>query len=103
MAKKTVYSCAYLRVDLTCPWVKWSNDPNVIREQWLTAARDMKKSIERHCDVESVTIEANTDDVCQFCGRDWTEDNTVYNGGCCNKDEQDYQESISFAAAQEGE
>ena len=86
MAKKTIYNCAYLRVDLVHP-KSWINAGFCMtRDRWLDTANDMKRLIERHCDVESVTIEADTEDVCEFCGYNWTEGDSLHNGGCCEKD-----------------
>ena len=81
MAKKTVYNCAYLRVDLIEPYP-------ADRKHWLREAEEVLKSIKRHCDVESVTIEADAEYVCGFCGYNWGEESDSYNGGCCNEDQQ---------------
>lgn len=45
-------------------------------------------SIKRHVDdVASVEIDFDLNYVCEHCGSCWTEDSTVYNGGCCDADE----------------
>lgn len=96
MAKKTSYKCAWLRVDLCAPY-KYD------RLEWRREAEITLKQIKRHCDVESITIEADIDVVCSFCGDFWTEESGEYNGGCCDKDEQDFQQKLSHASTKEGE
>lgn len=35
-----------------------------------------------------VSVEWDIAKVCEHCGSDWTEDSTVYNGGCCSRDDE---------------
>lgn len=105
MAKKTIYNRAYLRVNLIRPCEANKSDAELhfASEPWLSAAREAKRSVEQHCDVESVTIYAETELVCSFCGDSWTEESSEYNSGCCDKDEQDFQQKLSHASTKEGE
>ena len=54
------------------------------------AARSIMAEIKRHVDdVESMEIvEEFNECVCEFCGAEWTEKSDNYNGGCCDKDEE---------------
>ena len=48
---------------------------------------NMIPQIKRHIDdIQCVSIECDSADFCSFCGRKWTEESTIFNGGCCNKD-----------------
>jgi len=83
MGKKTLYNGAYVRVNVDRPFGR------VIKpKDWHTVAKDLEKDILRHCDgIESSSVEFDTDDVCEFCGYDWTEkDDSPHNGGCCDED-----------------
>lgn len=45
--------------------------------------------IKRHADnVGSVYVEFDQQHVCEHCGWKWTEESDTYNGGCCDKDEE---------------
>lgn len=45
------------------------------------------KQVERHIDdVQCVYTDCVKEDVCEFCGSSWTEDDDTFNGGCCDKD-----------------
>ena len=82
MGKKTLYHGISVVVDIERPFGR-NLEPN----DWYRAAKDVQEQIERHCDgVESCSIEFNNEDVCEFCGYDWTEGDSPYNGGCCEED-----------------
>ena len=79
MAKTKVVSDMYIRID---PSKSYSWDPDL---------GDMVKSIIRHvdgCSKDNVDIITEHKSVCSFCGAKWTEDDVSYNGGCCDKDEE---------------
>jgi len=43
--------------------------------------------VKRHAgDVGLAYVEAETEPVCEYCGRQWTESCTAFNGGCCDED-----------------
>lgn len=93
MAKKEIYNCAYLEVAIERP--AWSDGElrrlpsfrKINPKQWISAAKDVADQIKRHVDgVSSITIEPDTDEVCEFCGYNWTEGDSPHNGGCCEKD-----------------
>jgi hypothetical protein len=53
-----------------------------------SACQAMRTAIRRHVDgVSTVTILSSDASHCSFCGSRWTEDDTAYNGGCCDRDE----------------
>ncbi len=83
MAKKTIYNCAYLKVEVDRPGF-YSKQPG--REDWRRVAEDLSTQIKRHCDgVTSVSIEHDVDEVCEFCGWPWTEKSDTHNE-CCAED-----------------
>ena len=55
-------------------------------EEELALCREIEQEIIRHVDGTSsgyITIEYDTDDICEHCGWTWTEGNSPHNGGCC--------------------
>ncbi len=57
------------------------------RKEYLRRCEEIIQDIRRHVDnVGHVHIDIDTEDVCQFCERPWTEDSTEFNAGCCEKD-----------------
>lgn len=49
---------------------------------------EIANAIKRHVDnVYSAEVKFDKGYVCGHCGKDWTEDSTEYNGGCCDADE----------------
>lgn len=52
---------------------------------------DMKRHVDN---IGSVHIEYDQEEVCEHCGSSWTEDNSLYNGGCCEEDEAAEQARI---------
>ena len=57
---------------------------------WSPSLDDIRKSILRHVDgvtKNEVYIVVEQNPVCSFCGDKWTESSTLYNGGCCDRDE----------------
>jgi len=85
-----IYNFTFLRVELDKPF-PYLRKATV--KDGIVAARDLKESIKRHCDgFDSIDIEHDFDEVCEFCGSSWTEDSDTYNGGCCERDsEQELQ------------
>jgi len=84
MAKKEIFNCAYLEVAIERPFTSTAPSP----EHWVAAAQDVVAQIKRHVDgVSHININDDIDEVCEFCLCGWTEDNDLYNGGCCDKDE----------------
>ena len=82
MARKTLYNGAYVRVNVDRPLRR-----DVTPRDWHDAAKDLQEDILRHCDgIDSSSLEFDTDDVCEFCGYDWTEGDSPHNGGCCDED-----------------
>ena len=74
------------------------NDPSKAPNFVLGIKRIMAE-IKRHVDdVRSVSIQADSENVCGYCERRWTEKSKDYNGGCCDMDE-DAHEAIIRAAA----
>ena len=64
-------------------------DAEIIRE-----CEDMIIQVKRHVDnVSSVRIVWDDAGTCSFCGATWTEPEDTYNGGCCEKDEENNPET----------
>ena len=58
---------------------------------WDATLKEIRAGILRHvdgCTAENVSIVTEIKWVCSFCGAKWTEEDEDYNGGCCDKDEQ---------------
>lgn len=69
--------------------------PNVYRCYGLVVAdakevcEQIVEQVRRHVDdVAIVQIISDDAIVCEFCGNRWTEDDTLYNGGCCDEDQK---------------
>lgn len=68
--------------------------------EWESACKAIAEQIRHHVDGlpsehgRGVSIEWETSSVCEYCGSDWTEESTEYNGGCCAKDEPPPSEEI---------
>lgn len=82
--KKTEVSDAYIRVEAKgMPYFR-PRDPMATL---LSDLSEIEDQILRHVDnVASVDIIKEYSDSCSYCGWVWTEDNDVYNGGCCAAD-----------------
>jgi len=53
----------------------------------LEICDNILKQVRRHVDdVATTYIVYDTNVYCSYCGKKWTEDDTNYNGGCCDKD-----------------
>ena len=60
-----------------------------IEADYLDRCKEIADAIKRHADnVGWVDIEYDQPYVCEYCGNKWTEDSNTYNGGCCDKDEE---------------
>lgn len=50
--------------------------------------KQILEQVRRHVDsIGCAGVACDKIGVCEFCGSKWTEDGTIYNGGCCDKDE----------------
>mgnify|MGYP007083421802 CR=1 FL=1 len=70
------------------------------RTQYRERAHEVAAQIKRHVDnVGVVSVEFDTEATCEHCGAIWTEGDSKYNGGCCDKDvaEQDASEVAGAA------
>ena len=54
----------------------------------LSAARTLEDEIKRHCDQEGTQVDFDNLSECEYCGSPWSEKSDIYNGGCCDKDEE---------------
>jgi len=54
----------------------------------------LDSEIKRHCDLENTSefpiYDPITQEVCSYCGAQWTEGDSSNNGGCCPKDAEVY-------------
>jgi hypothetical protein len=56
----------------------------------LTLCKEIVSNINRHVDnIGSVSVIHDIEKECEFCGSIWTEDSDIYNGGCCDEDEDE--------------
>ncbi len=82
MPRNITYIGAFVKAYVQRPFGKEVN-PN----RWHREAKALEAEIKRHCDnFISTEIEFDTEESCEFCGCDWTEDDKSYNGGCCDED-----------------
>ena len=73
-------------------------DPVKRAAAYRDACNEIAAQIKRHVDeVGHVSVEFDQEPICQHCGSRWTEKSDAYNGGCCDKDEDEHQ--IDVAAA----
>ena len=87
MPKKNVISDVYVRVEVEEPWLIKNKTPEEILKQKADTAQSVARSIERHIDgYENAYVEEDRMEVCSYCGKQWTEDDSNFNGGCCDKD-----------------
>lgn len=57
-------------------------------EKLRRRCEEIRTAIKRHIDdVSDCYVICDRSHVCEHCGAKWTERDTVYNGGCCDKDE----------------
>lgn len=77
----------------------WSYRPRT-PAQLRSDCVELVKSIKRHVDdVESCYVDEVYEDQCEFCGDKWTESSRKYNGGCCDKDEENNPENAATTQA----
>ncbi len=87
MPKKLFYNGAYVRVNVDRPFGR-----EVTPRHWHDAAADLLNDIKRHCDgIESLSVEFDTEELCEFCGSAWTEVSNTHNE-CCEKDALAHEE-----------
>ena len=72
----------YVRVEVD---VRFRQDPVPTRGECEGIAKDVRRHVD---DVARAFVVDETEDACEFCGSKWTEDSASYNGGCCDKDEE---------------
>jgi hypothetical protein len=57
-------------------------------KDYISRCEEIARQAKRHCDdVDSAEVSFDQESVCSHCGHLWTEESTVYNGGCCEADE----------------
>lgn len=57
-------------------------------KQYIEACEYIALQVKRHIDnVYDVSVEFDTEHVCEYCGAEWSEADKDYNGGCCNEDQ----------------
>lgn len=102
MGKKAEFEDAHIRVDireyqflLPRTW----KERQARREQELRdVGQEILDGIARHVDgVAGAYLVVETTDLCEFCGRDWTEGDSPHNGGCCEQDIELMEQSEEVA------
>lgn len=63
-------------------------DKNKRGQMYVELCEDIAKEIKRHVNsIGSIHVIPETEEVCSYCGADWTEPkDSPHNGGCCSKD-----------------
>lgn len=70
-------------------------------EEAISACEEIAEQIRRHVDGlpsrrdRGVSVEWDSQTVCEHCGAKWTEESATYNGGCCSKDEENNPEQTN--------
>jgi len=81
--KETVVTEYFVRVE---PYVYTKKDGQVEAER--RECESIILEIKRHVDdVRTAELCCEEENLCSFCGYNWTEDSDTYNGGCCDEDE----------------
>ena len=58
--------------------------------RYRDACDSLVREVKRHIDgVESVYVDCDTNHTCDHCGYCWSGKNSDYNGGCCEKDQEE--------------
>lgn len=66
-----------------------AEDHDRLMQELRSRAETIVEQAMRHVDgIGEIEIETETEAECEFCGYRWTEDDPDYNGGCCERDEQ---------------
>lgn len=75
-------------------------DPAISERMYRDRCNDIAEQVRRHVDeVGSVDVEFDTQDVCEHCGREWTESSPAYNGGCCDQDQSAEDQRVTAGGA----
>ncbi len=73
--------------DRTWRVVVYIREPLAWEGDAMARAKLVEKQINRHIDhVENTSLDV--DSICEYCLSKWSEESPVYNGGCCDKDEE---------------
>ena len=60
-----------------------------VRDEYKSEGERIIAEIRRHVDDCSCEYIVETEEVCEWCGADWTEDaDSPHNGGCCQQDRE---------------
>lgn len=85
-----------VEVEVDPPWFIGEQTKEQTLHKWRSAAETLMNEIKRHCDsFTDVGYELQYYDCCSFCGKDWTEPGDEYNDGCCDKDEDHYEQRMN--------
>lgn len=95
MAKKTNVTAVYVRVEPRGRTTAHRANAERFWRDVQHTAQSMMFDIKRHVeDVGHVSVETDTEDVCEHCGYAWTETSSTYNGGCCESDEANAPQAV---------
>lgn len=72
----------YVRVEAD---VRFRRDPLPTEKECDEIARSIRRHVD---DMSRAFTVTEYEDQCSACGSKWTEDSDSYNGGCCDKDEE---------------
>lgn len=77
----------YVRVDLQPSWIFREKDVEERLKDATRQCQEISAGIRRHIDdVEGAYIQIDREYECSYCGCEWTEDSSEFNGGCCDED-----------------
>ena len=81
MPRETRVTGHYVRLDPD----NWFRPGDMDRERagCNSIAADIRRRVGG---IKSVSIETESEEVCEFCGSPWREHGNTFNGGCCDDD-----------------
>ncbi len=81
------------KIKVVSYWLEIRSDDDSIEHEHESLVK-IKNAIYRHVDnIDSCQIKTEVVSVCEYCGRNWTEDSDKYNA-CCEQDEMDQEKRL---------
>lgn len=81
-----------IKVVIDVPVIEGRRSGNVTVDEARNEAHRIVKSAKRHLahehDLSGMSLESDSDAICEHCDSRWTEKSDTYNGGCCDEDEK---------------
>jgi hypothetical protein len=91
MARKTTFENFCVEVIPEDPrgtlYISTKPEASTLEYKYRRACEEIVSEIKRHVDgISSANIVWDTVHSCEHCGAKWSEESTIYNGGCCAGD-----------------